>query len=103
MERDNLIGQGAAHFLRDRLFENSDKYKVDVCNVCGQIAINDKELGESRCKVCPLSTTSCIQIPYATKLLFQELIAQNMVPRIITDATQRLKEGGDVIEHNPQS
>ena len=85
MERDNLIGQGASYFLKDRLFENSDKYKCHVCDICGQLAIHDKNTEESYCRVCEEATTSCIQIPYATKLLFQELIAMNIVPRLLTD------------------
>lgn len=84
MERDCLIGQGASYFIKDRLFENSDKYKCFICDVCGQTAIQDKNLKQSYCRVCDEATTSCIQIPYATKLLFQELIAMNMVPRLMT-------------------
>ena len=85
MERDNLIGQGSSAFLKDRLFENSDKYKCFVCNTCGQIAIQDNATKQNYCRVCEESSASCIQIPYATKLLFQELIAMNIVPRIIPD------------------
>lgn len=92
MERDCLIGQGAANFLKDRLFDNSDKYKIDVCDICGQIAISDKDLKTSYCKACPDATTSTIQIPYATKLLFQELIANCIVPRIITEKTVRVRD-----------
>ncbi len=85
MERDNLIGQGSSAFLKDRLFENSDKYKCFVCNTCGQIAIQDNATKQNYCRVCEDSSASCIQIPYATKLLFQELIAMNIVPRILSE------------------
>lgn len=88
MERDNLIGQAASYFLKDRLFENSDKYKMHICQTCGQTAIQDINAGMTYCKTCHEATTACVQIPYATKLLFQELIAMNVVPRILTVSNQ---------------
>jgi len=87
MERDCLISHGGANFLREKLFIGSDKFKVHVCDQCGLIASNiDKNITNKQvynCKFCNKnSTVSPILIPYATKLLFQELMALQIAPRL---------------------
>ena len=85
MERDALIAHGAAHMLRDRLFFNSDPYRVHVCKLCGTMCQVDINKQRFLCKCIPGgNTTEIVQvfIPYACKLLFQELMAMSIIPRI---------------------
>jgi DNA-directed RNA polymerase II subunit RPB2 len=83
MECWSMTSHGASIFLRERLFNTSDGYQVHVCNTCGLIAtkVIDKDI--HICTACKNNTdTSLVEIPYATKLLFQELMAINILPRI---------------------
>lgn len=80
MERDCMLGQGSSKFVRDRLFICSDDYRTWYCDICGLIAGNP----EDGCKVCGQNKLSKIRIPYGTKLVDQELMAMNIVPRILT-------------------
>ncbi|XP_049793782.1 DNA-directed RNA polymerase III subunit RPC2 [Schistocerca nitens] len=77
MERDCLIGYGASMMLVERLMISSDAFDVDVCNQCGLLAYS------GWCHSCHSSkSVSTIRIPYACKLLFQELRSMNIVPRL---------------------
>ncbi|XP_067951989.1 DNA-directed RNA polymerase III subunit RPC2-like isoform X2 [Watersipora subatra] len=77
MERDCLIGYGASMLLLERLMISSDAFQVDVCNGCGLLGYS------SWCHYCKSSSqVSSIRMPYACKLLFQELQSMNIVPRI---------------------
>ena len=86
MERDCMVSHGAARFTKGRMYDASDKYSVHICKKCGLIASYNDKLHIHHCRTCDNRTDfSYVEIPYACKLLFQELTTMNVVPRIITD------------------
>ena len=96
MERDVMIAHGMSKFCKERLYDVSDKYSVHVCKKCGMIASYNDGNKNSKyangdfsihlCNTCNNMTDFAkVNIPYAYKLLSQELQTINIVPRIITE------------------
>jgi len=86
MERDCIISHGAAAFLKERLLDVSDNYKVFICSKCHMIGSVNEKKNIYKCDHCPNTTLfNEVRIPYACKLLIQELISMSIVPRLITD------------------
>jgi len=85
MERDAMISHGASRFTRDRLYTSSDKYQVYICKKCGMIASYNDNAGIHKCHTCNnICDFAFVEIPYACKLLFQELQTMNIGLRLIT-------------------
>lgn len=81
MERDAIISHGASAFLKERLMDQSDAYDICVCQKCGYMAIEDAQRNIMVCNMCKSSEhTTEITIPYACKLLIQELMSMNIAP-----------------------
>ena len=84
MERDAVIAHGASSFLKERLFDHSDAYKLPVCKKCGVMATINYETNDGTCQICKNDKEVVnTEIPYACKLLFQELMSMSIVPKII--------------------
>ena len=97
MEKDTLLAHGMSNFLRDRFYTCADKFEMYICNRCGLNSIyNDTSIpktnkygGDINVHLCKTCNNTCdfskVQLPFACKLLFQELQAINVVPRMITE------------------
>ena len=77
MERDCLVAHGTSMLLIERLLLSSDPFLASICSKCGLLC------QEEWCEYCKSGENVCqIRIPYACKLLFQELQSMNVVPRL---------------------
>ncbi|KAF2145950.1 uncharacterized protein K452DRAFT_294575 [Aplosporella prunicola CBS 121167] len=73
MERDCLIAYGASQLLLERLMLSSDAHECDVCERCGMMGY------QGWCQSCRSSKGVVrMTIPYAAKLLIQELLSMNV-------------------------
>jgi DNA-directed RNA polymerase beta subunit len=82
MESWSMYAHGSAAFLRDRLFFQSDAYRIFVCKKCGLMATGDIKNKRYYCTACQVPDVAQVQLPFATKLLYQELMSVGVTPRI---------------------
>jgi len=107
MERDGVLAHGMSYFLNESFMIRGDEYhNVAVCNKTGAIAVynNSKNLFFSLFSDGPINfhtnpdgsqnvknvskfgrSFSVLRVPYALKLLIQELEVLNIQMRLITD------------------
>ena len=100
MERDCLIAYGASNLIMERLMLSSDKFEIFICSECGYIGFKggclycqgaDADLDSSKAstqasvaagqpqpKRTQGPTMCALQIPYASKLMLQELQSMNI-------------------------
>ena len=78
-----MIAHGAVSFLKERMMDVSDPFTAYVCRLCGLFAQVDPKNEIFRCGGCKNSSDfSLVGIPYACKLLFQELMGMSITPRL---------------------
>lgn len=68
MEKDCMLGHGSTRILKEALFDKSDKYFIPMCTECGTTP-NKRDY----CTQCGTTNIELKNMPYATKLLLQEL------------------------------
>ena len=85
MEIDCLFAHGSVSFLRERLYDVSDPFTICICKQCGIMVNNPRA-----CHLCGDNETEWIQIPYASKLLFQYLKACQMDIRFVSDQKRQV-------------
>ena len=86
MERDCMISHGASRFTKGRIYDASDAFSVFVCSKCGMIASFNNKEHIHYCNTCSnRNDFKYVELPYACKLMFQELITMNVAPRIMCE------------------
>ena len=96
MERDCLLAHSMSRFCKERLYDVSDKYSMYTCKKCGMIATYNNGDGNKlyaaadftihACNTCGNKTDFAkVEVPYAYKLMAQELQTINVATRIITE------------------
>jgi DNA-directed RNA polymerase II subunit RPB2 len=121
MERDAIIAHGVSSFLQESMMKRSDGTTFIVCNGCGTIPIYNESEGLYICPLCdgpiqftgnsvatlePIppssrssATFSKIEMPFATKLFFQEMETfTNMGMRLLTTKNTNRLKGMDNVE-----
>jgi len=85
MEVECNWAHGTMQFLKERFMECSDNYRVFVCKKCGMMANVNPEKNIYNCKACKNVTHFAqIRIPYACKLLMQEVQTMGISTKFLT-------------------
>jgi intein/homing endonuclease len=79
-----MLSHGSVQFLKERTFDCSDKYYVWIDNETGMISPVNPDKGIYKSLYSDNTTKfSKVQIPYASKLLIQELMAMHINTRLM--------------------
>jgi DNA-directed RNA polymerase II subunit RPB2 len=89
MEKDAMEAHGIGQFTKVRMMETSDIETFRICDDCGLLAVRVIDKDYYACNPCNNHTRiSSVNLPYACKLLFQELMSINILPRIKTQVSK---------------
>jgi hypothetical protein len=84
MERDAILGHALPGFLKEKMLDTADNYRIFICKKCGMSATVNTEKNIYKCNNCKNCTDIAqIRIPYAFKLLTQELYTMNVMMRYV--------------------
>ena len=85
MEVECNWGHGTMNFLKERFIDCSDNYRVFTCKKCGNIANVNPNQNIYICNLCNNRTSFAeIRIPFASKLLFQEIQSMGINTKFYT-------------------
>ena len=85
MEKDAMVAHGASQFNKGRLLDASDSFTAQICKKCGLFAAFNNIEHIHICKTCNNRKDFVkVNIPYACKLMFQELMTMNVAPSLLT-------------------
>lgn len=92
MERDCGVAHGASAVLHERMMISSDAYDAPICEHCGLIGtVTSNLVGDYICSSCSSKDVHIIKMPYAGKLLMQELMCMGVSPKIILKQAYKKK------------
>lgn len=85
-----LTSHGASAVVQERFMHSSDPYKIYVCDVCHRPCVGnaDERRRVFRCTTCgntDVAKMSVVQMPYAGKLLNQEITGLRVAIDIVTE------------------
>ena len=84
MERDAIVAHGASTFLKERMLDVSDNFRVFVCRKCGLLCTANPDRNIFKCNNCKNNADiTQVRIPYSMKLLMQELMTMGVAPRMV--------------------
>ena len=79
MEKDCFIAYGTSYLLNERMIKASDEYCAAICPKCGILG----RFGW--CPSCQSGEMRIVRMPYAAKLLTQEMMALGILMRYKID------------------
>jgi len=84
MEVWGVATSGAMQFLKELMMDNSDSYTTHICDLCGDFATKVPAGKHYQCRGCNDTRTTKVVMPYAFKVMLQELRSIGIAPMVRT-------------------